>query len=41
MHGYEARLPLPTGGGPYTVCAYATGVGDGVTNVRLGCRTAD
>jgi hypothetical protein len=40
LHGYEALLPLPPGGGPYTACAYAIGVGDGATNVTLGCRVA-
>ncbi|MCW2576466.1 MAG: N-acetylmuramoyl-L-alanine amidase, family 2 [Modestobacter sp.] len=39
-HGYAAQLPLPAGGGPYTVCAYAIGVGDGTTNVPLGCRSS-
>ncbi|MCW2740951.1 MAG: N-acetylmuramoyl-L-alanine amidase, family 2 [Blastococcus sp.] len=40
LHGYAGRLPLPAGGGPYQVCAFAIGVADGATNVPLGCRQA-
>jgi hypothetical protein len=40
LHGYQALLPLPGGVGPYKVCAHAIGVGDGATDVTLGCRVA-
>jgi hypothetical protein len=40
LHGYQALIPLPAGGGPYQVCASAVGVGDGATDVPLGCRLA-
>jgi hypothetical protein len=38
-HGISAQIPA-AGPGPYQVCAWAIGVGDGTTNVPLGCRTA-
>jgi hypothetical protein len=36
VHGFTASVPLPTTGGPHTVCAYAA-VDDGLPAPRLGC----